>query len=327
MNQVSAKKKILYVITKSNWGGAQRYVFDLATNLPKDRFDVAVAFGEPGRLSQKLNETGIKTHVIGAMQRDVAMRADVGSFFELYRLFKKERPDIVHLNSSKAGIIGALAARIALVPTVIFTVHGWPFRERRTMFVRGLFWLASYATALLSTMVICVSDYDLRQARYMPGVRAARIYNGVAPLTLGSGEMVRKHFPTGAKITGTIGELNKNKNQIALIEQAKNNPGMYIAIVGEGELHSYLLSKINEYGLQDRVKLLGFIIQNEALAGFDEFALPSIKEGLPYVLIDAKMAGLPIVANRVGGVSEILDAKDTSEFTLERMVKETSALY
>ena len=122
-------------------------------------------------------------------------------------------------------------------------------------------------------------------------------------------------------------ELTKNKNQIALIEEAKNNPDMYVAIVGDGELHDYLQSKINEYGLKERVKLLGFIMQNNALPGFDEFALPSIKEGLPYVLIDAKMAGLPIVANRVGGVGEILDAKDMSDFSLEQMVQKTVGLY
>ena len=157
--------------------------------------------------------------------------------------------------------------------------------------------------------------------------KAVRIYNGVEPLNLGSGEKIRSAFPAGVKITGTIGELNKNKNQIALIEKAKKNSDMYVAIVGAGELKDFLQSKIDEYKLGERVKLLGFILQNEALPGFDTFALPSIKEGLPYVLIDAKMAGLPIVANRTGGVGEILDAKDMSEFKIEKMVEKTIALY
>ena len=321
------KKKILFVITKSNWGGAQRYVYDLATSLPKEQFDVAVAFGAPGRLSEELQKAVVRTHVINSLKRDVALSSDFSAFFELYRLFKRERPDVVHLNSSKAGGVGALAARLSGVPTIIFTAHGWPFWEQRNFIARALIWCASYVTAVLSTKVICISDYDLRQVRSMPGVRAVRVYNGVAPLTLGTGATIRKHFPAGVKITGTIGELTKNKNQIALIEEAKNNPDMYVAIVGDGELHDYLQSKINEYGLKERVKLLGFIMQNNALPGFDEFALPSIKEGLPYVLIDAKMAGLPIVANRVGGVGEILDAKDMSDFSLEQMVQKTVGLY
>jgi glycosyltransferase involved in cell wall biosynthesis len=112
-----------------------------------------------------------------------------------------------------------------------------------------------------------------------------------------------------------------------LIEEAKNKPEMYIAIVGEGEDRTMLEEKIKKYNLGERVKLFGFIPATEALKGFDTFALPSIKEGLPYVLLEAKAAGLPIVANRVGGVGEILDAKDMQEFSLERMVEKTAAIY
>jgi len=158
--------------------------------------------------------------------------------------------------------------------------------------------------------------------------KAVRIYNGIDLHTqFGSGDIIRRAFPADVKITGTIGELNKNKNQQALIEEAKNNPSMHVAIVGEGEDRAMLERKIKEYRLDNRVKLFGFIPASEALKGFDTFALPSIKEGLPYVLLDAKLAGLPIVANRVGGVGEILDAKDLQEFSLEQMVKRTSELY
>ena len=73
--------------------------------------------------------------------------------------------------------------------------------------------------------------------------------------------------------------------------------------------------------------LFGFREARDVLKGFDVFALPSLKEGLPYVLLEAKAAGLPIIANRVGGVGEILDAKDMTDFSLERMVEKTTALY
>jgi glycosyltransferase involved in cell wall biosynthesis len=88
-----------------------------------------------------------------------------------------------------------------------------------------------------------------------------------------------------------------------------------------------LEDKIKKYNLGNRVKLFGFMTANESLKGFDVFALPSIKEGLPYVLLEAKAAGLPIEANRVGGVGEILDAKDMREFSLKQMVKKTTSLY
>lgn len=320
------KKKVTYVITKSNWGGAQRYVFDLATHLPKDEFDVSVVLGGDGALAQKLREAGTTIYRSLSMQRDVSVFADIKSFFELYRLFKRERPDVVHLNSSKAGGVGALAARMAGVKKIIFTVHGWPFGEKRHFLARVALRLASHLTGILSHTVICVSDYDLSQVRFMPGIRALRIYNGIAPMQFGSGEIIRNAFPAGAKITGTIGELTKNKNQIALIEEAKNNPTMYVAIVGEGEDRAILEAKIRKYGLVSQVKLFGFLPASEVLKGFDTFALPSLKEGLPYVLLEAKQAGLSIIANRVGGVPEILD-KDVSEFSLQKMVAETMALY
>ncbi len=335
-SQVSSKTKVLFVITKSNWGGAQRYVYDLATNLPKETFDAVVDFGLPaqagqkGKLAEELHKAGVETREIKSLQRDVSFISDMKSFFELWRLFKKEKPDVVHLNSSKVGGLGSLAARFARVPKIIFTAHGWPFREQRTILIVGVLWFMSWFTALLSSKVICVSDYDLRQAKKMPfvGKKAVRIYNGIDQhLVFGSGEQIRNAFPPGAYITGTIGELNKNKNQQALIEQAKNDPKMFVAIIGEGEERAALEAKIKKYHLEDRVKLFGFMPAQEVLRGFDCFALPSLKEGLPYVLLEAKAAGLPIVANRVGGVGEILDATDMNEFILEAMISKTAALY
>ena len=324
------KKKILFVITKSNWGGAQRYVFDLATNLPREKYEICVALGGNGLLMQRLQERGDFIYQVTSLGRDISFGKDVRSFFELYWLFKKEKPDVVHLNSSKAAGIGALAARIAGVQRIIFTAHGWPFWEQRNPLSRGLIYFFSWLTALLSHKIIVVSDYDLRVARAMPFVahKTVRIYNGIdLHIQFGSGEIIRSAFPANVKITGTVGELIKNKNQRALIAEAKDNPSMYVAIVGEGEDRPVLERKIKEYGLENRVKLFGFVPSPEVLRGFDTFALPSIKEGLPYVLIEAKVAGLPIVANRIGGVSEILEAKDLSEFSLETMVSKTVALY
>lgn len=323
------QRKVLFVITKANWGGAQRYVFDLATSLPKEQFEVAVAYGTPGTLAEKLREAGIKTCALSDMQRDISFGAEFRSFFALRTLFIKERPDVVHLNSSKAGGLGAFAARLAGVKKIVFTAHGWPFLEKRSLPARVIIWLASYATALLSHAVIVVSDYDLRQAKRMPlvGHKTVRIYNGIAPISFGTGEKIRQAFPPGAHITGTIGELTRNKNQQALIEQAKKTPSMYVAIIGEGEDRSMLESKIKEYGLETRVKLFGFIPAAEALKGFDTFALPSLKEGLPYVLLEAKAALLPIVASHVGGIPEILDAQNPQSFTLAEMLKKTQEVY
>lgn len=324
------KKKILFVITKSNWGGAQRYVYDLATNMPGDAFDVSVAFGQPGVLAERLFGAGINTYQIRSLQRDISAVADAKSFLELLKLFRAIRPDVVHLNSSKAAGLGALAARLAGVPRIIFTAHGWPFTEKRNVAWKTFALLGSWITALLTNVNIVVSKNDLELGKKLPfcARKMVLIYNGIdLKPTLGSGDLIRSAFPSAAHITGTIGELTGNKNQISLIEQAKNSPDMFVAIVGEGENRSLLEKTITKYGLKNRVKLFGFLPASEVLKGFDVFALPSLKEGLPYVLLEARVAGLPIIANRVGGVAEILDAKDMNEFSLERMLEKTSALY
>lgn len=324
------RKKVLYLITKATWGGAQKYVFDLATHLPSERSEAVVVFGQTGALAEKLTQAGIRTLTLPSLGRDVALVSDTKSFFGLLRCIRAEKPNVVHLNSSKAAALGALAARLSSVPRIVFTVHGWPFREQRSAFSKALIWLISWVTALLSHTIICVSEYDLAQAKRMPLIskKAIRIYNGIyLDETFGSGDVIRSSFPAGVHIIGSIGELNKNKNHLSLIERAHNDTSLYVAIVGDGELRSMLEQKIREYGLSDRVKLFGFLPARDVLKGFDTFALPSLKEGLPYVLLEAKLAGLPIEANRVGGVGEILDAIDMSEFSLERMVQQTLAQY
>lgn len=328
--ETPAARKILFVITKSNWGGAQRYVFDLATHLDRAQFEIAVALGGTGELRSKLVAAGIQIIPLRNIQRDLSAAADIGGFFALYQTMRAYKPDVVHLNSSKAGGLGALAARMLGVPRILFTAHGWPFTEKRNWFWRLFALLGSWATALLSHTVIVVSKNDLRIGRRMPlcSAKIHLIYNGIEmPMQLGSGEKIRSAFPAGARITGTVGELTGNKNQIALIEQAEHDPAMFVAIVGEGEDRSKLEAKIKEYGLETRVKLFGFMPANEVLRGFDVFTLPSLKEGLPYVLLEARVANLPIVASRVGGVGEILDAKNMSDFSLEQMLQKTTALY
>ena len=325
-----SRRRVLFIITKSNWGGAQRYVYDLATALPKHEFEVQVAFGQPGRLADALARAGIETYSIAALQRDVSLVADFRSFLELWRLLRTMRPDIVHLNSSKAAGLGALAARITRVPRVVFTVHGWPFAERRNLVWRMFAFLASWTTAILSHSVIVVSKNDLRIGTHMPFCRRKihLIYNGIATdIPFASGEVIRNAFPPSVRITGTIGELTRNKNQIALVNQAKNDPTLFVAIVGEGEERTRLEAMIANYHLEDRVKLFGFMPSTDVLRGFDIFSLPSLKEGLPYVLLEARTAGIPIVANRVGGVADILDAPDMETFSLKKMVDDTTAEY
>lgn len=321
--------KILYGITKSNFGGAQRYVFDLATEAKKIGHDVSVLCGEGGILVEKLQARGIRVIEIKKLRRDISIIDDLRSLYLIFCTLSREKPDIFHTNSSKMGGIGNFAARCAGIKRIIFTVHGWPFWENRNVVSKTLIWLFSWLTALFAYKVIVISNYDLQVAKKMPfvGHKVIRIYNGIDLKTsFGDGKIIRDAFPLGSKIVGTIGELNDNKNQIALVEEVREDPEMFVAIVGEGEKRDFLNRKIKEYQLEDRVKLFGFLPREEILKGFDVFALPSLKEGLPYVLLEAKLAGVPIRANYVGGVREILEG-DIHDFSIEKMISETFKIY
>ncbi len=216
------------------------------------------------------------------------------------------------------------------VRRIVFTVHGWPFEEERNLLWRVFAFLGSWATALLSHVVIVISEKDLRIGKRLPfcSRKMRLVHNGIDfAISFASGERIRSQFPKGVHITGTVGELTRNKNQRVLVDQALADPTLYIAIVGEGEERTRLEQKITEYRLSQRVKLFGFIPAQEAMRGFDTFIFPSLKEGLPYVLLEAKAAGLPIIANRVGGVPDVLDAQDMQEFSLDHMVQKTTTIY
>ncbi|HEY4527247.1 MAG TPA: glycosyltransferase [Candidatus Paceibacterota bacterium] len=316
MNQEVEKgrKKVLFLITKATWGGAQRYVYDLATHLPaqagllNDEFAVSVAYGTSGRLKEMLEGKNIATHPLSALGRDVAIWSDIKSFVQLTQLFRKERPDIVHLNSSKAAALGALAGQLCGVRRIIFTVHGWPFKEDRNQIARMLIHFISWFTAFLShvTIVVSKSDEEIGRKMWLVGKKVHYIPLGIESLHF----LSRDEASTALSISATsprivtIGELTKNKGHRyaidAIAELKKRGVHIDYFLMGDGELRAELQQQARDHGVDDRVHFLGFVENaSQYLKAFDGFLLPSIKEGTPYVLLEAEIAGLPIVATNV----------------------------
>jgi glycosyltransferase involved in cell wall biosynthesis len=331
MNQETAqqRKKVLFVITKSNFGGAQRYVYDLATNLPKDHFEVAVAFGgtgtigsAPGSLASMLADAGVRTITVPELARDINIKLETQAFFALIRLFKREQPDVVHLNSSKVGGLGALAARFARVPHIIYTAHGWYFWEPRIAPVRALTYLLSYITVLLSHHTICISDFDTHAMARLPFARRKIriIHNGFSPVDLFARGEARKKLFSSEEVAAhlddtwviTNAEMHPNKNLFVALDtiaafNTSHKSRIFYCIMGDGEQRRAIEKYIVDKNLADQVRLLGFVPNGRAyMRAFDIFFLPSKKEGVPYVLLEAGSAGLPIVASNVGGIPEVV---------------------
>lgn len=316
------KKKIIYVITKSVWGGAQRYVFDLATHLLKEQYDIAVACGGRGALVQKLKEKNIRIISIPHLKRDINVRKEVLSLFSLWRIFQKERPDIIHFNSSKAGGLGSVVAFASkftannLKLKIIFTVHGWAFSEDRPYWQKKIIIFLSWFGALFQNKIICVSQYDYSAAlqyRIAPKRKLAMIHNGITideKYFLPRNEARQKlNIPEKIFVAGTIAELADNKGLAYLLEAAiKIQEPVLCYIIGEGENRKQMEEYIAKHNAGKKIILVGFISDaSRYLKAFDVFVLPSIKEGLPYALLEAASAGLPLIGTRVGGIPEIIE--------------------
>ncbi len=313
--------KILYLITKSNWGGAQRHVFDLAVYSHKMGHKVVVALGGEGMLNDRLKAAGIETRTLGRLKRDVHAGDDLNSFFDIFKMIRKERPDVLHLHSTKAGGLGALVGRILRVKKIVFTAHGWAFNEDRSFWERSGIALISWLTMLFCTDIITISEKEKKQAQQFPFVaqKVHMIHLGIhSPVFMSKSSVeifLKSKIPDGiAKkiIIGTIAELHPNKGLTYAIEaMAKlvvKFPSTIFLIIGEGDQRKSLEELIKEKSLQKNIILAGYVENAvQYIKGFSIFLLPSIKEGLPYCLLEAGYASLPVVATTVGGIPEIID--------------------
>ena len=314
---------MLYLITKSNWGGAQKYVYDLATNIDKKYFVPVVALGGDGLLAEKLRGADIPVINLPSLERDINPFRDFSAFRDLLRVMKEEHPDAVHLNSSKIGILGSIAARIAGVPHIIFTAHGWAFNEDRPIIARLFIKLAAFMTIALSDLTIAVSNAVAKKAPAW-GMRKKII---IMHLPISKGKTLlekrsaREHFlaknsglrEDSRAWVGIVAELHKNKGISYAIEAMHDSDiqkKAVLIIVGSGQEHVALENQIRASDLEGSVILSGF--EPDAaryMPAFDMFLLPSITEAFGYVLLEAGFAVLPVVASKVGGIPEVIESE------------------
>lgn len=320
------KRKILFLITKSNWGGAQRYVYNLATTLSKNEFEVKVVSGNSGLLTDKLGMDHIPVIYINGLKRDVSLIEELLSFFTMLKMLRKEKPNVVHLNSSKAGGLGALAARLVGVEKIIFTAHGWAFEEDRNRLARFVIKFFSWLTVLLSHFTITLNERDLQSFKYWPywpfvKRKIVKIPNGMkeqipSPIDARKiRENLERDFgiPGTGILIGTVAELHKNKGLRYLIDAMEDVPEtVSLCLVGSGEEKENLEAQVKKLGLEKKVFFTGFLKEaSRFMKAFDIFVLPSIKEGSPFVILEAGTNEVPIIATSVGGIPDIITHQKT----------------
>lgn len=299
------RPRILLLVTLAEVGGAQSYVMLLVPGLVAE-FDVVVAAWGPGPLAAAVESAGARFVPLRHVRRPVSPLHDALGLLELVRLCRRERPDVVHANSSKAGVLGRIAARIAGIPARVFTVHGWAFAQYEGAASAAYLWLDRLVRPL-TTRFVCVSERTRTlgiEARTCAAGRTVVIPNAVdvarAPRAALTGRPPR---------VVTVGRLKEPKDFVGLVH-ALGRSGMPFraVVIGDGPDRPLVEEAIRNARVQDRVELLGEREDVPAqLAASDVFVLSSRSEGMPISVLEAMAAGLPIVASAVGGIPELVE--------------------
>lgn len=352
-------KKILYLVTQSELGGAQRYILDLAKNL-KHQYEISVAFGEPafwnlnnnerrgeqgekGDIAPELKRAGIKYFVLPHLKRAISPLSDLLAFFEIKKLIKKIRPDIIHLNSSKISILGSLACHLHNLTAksyklkTIYTAHGWVFKEPLPAWKKAFYFWAEKWTAKFKDKIICINKLDYQIAKNELKIKEGKlsvIYHGLDIKSynfLSKEEAKRKIFslipnaelpPADTFLVGTIANLYPTKGLAYLIKALHiliidYRLPITALIIGEGPERKRLEKLIRKFHpidynykdgtVKNKIILTGRVpVAAELLPALDVYVSTSLKEGFPYSILEAMAAELPITATSVGGIPDMI---------------------
>jgi len=324
-NSTTSPIPVLHIITRLIIGGAQENTMLTAALLDPDRYAVDVISGpqtgSEGSLQEEVRARGIPLTIEPALVREIRPAKDLLAVVRLARFIRRSRYAIVHTHSSKAGVLGRWAAWLAGTPIIVHTVHGWGHHERQHPLARRFYILLEQVTQRITDKLIVVSPRNIEKgladgiatpAKYVTirsGIELDRFRRPARPR-----EAVRAELgiPLDAPVVGTVTRLSPQKAPLdfvtAAAQGAASRPGAHFVVVGDGPLRAEVESRVAAAGLAGRFHLTGLRRDvPDLLHSFDVFALTSLWEGLPRVLIQAMAAGLPVVATAVDGSAEAVE--------------------
>ena len=321
---------VCHLITRLELGGAQQNTLYTVAHLAEPFRPVLLA-GPGGILDDEARRSGIPIRFVPSLVRPIRPWKDARALLEITRVLREIRPRLVHTHSSKAGILGRLAARRAGVPLVVHTIHGWGFHERQPAALRRLLVVAERYAARGTDRFIAVSRAALDQGERLgivPPGRGLVIRSGIdisafagagAARAGGGGRDLRREIglPESAPIAGMVACLKPQKAPIDFVEVAarvsRRIPQAHFVLVGDGDLREEVIERAAALGLSDRIHLLGWRRDvPRVMAALDVLVLTSRWEGLPRVVPEAIACGVPVVATLVDGTAEILRDGDNA---------------
>lgn len=321
-NATALPMKVVHIITQLELGGAQQNTLYTVTHLDPTQFETSLIAG-PGGLLQAEACAMLKERLVSvpSLIRTLNPWQDLLALIQLWRLLRRIQPVIVHTHAPKAGILGRWAAWLARVPLIVHTFHHgfgperFPSGWRGSCFISIERWTAKIAVAL-----IVVSKESQRAAQALgigqPAqyvlIRSGIVRTAFRPVT--SLQVPLKSqlgVPQDVPIVTMVASLKDPKNPVDFVEVAalvhREMPNVHWLLVGDGELRHPVEERVDQRGLGDRIRLLGWRRDVAALLGItDLFVLTSLSEGLPRAMLEAMAAGIPIVANAIDGIKDII---------------------
>lgn len=328
-----AVRKVVHIITRLDQGGSARNTMLTVLGHDRTRFEPVVVTGPAGTWNAQggltatmdnfrlLEKEAIRYHMVPSLVRHINPKADLAALWKLLVLLRQEQPHIVHTHTSKAGVLGRLAARIRGVPLIVHTPHGHVFYGHFGSISSWVFLQIERALAWITDELIALTTAE-KTEHLERGIgyvdRFAVIPSGIDidrfKQARTAGKVMPEWFdcPTDATVIGSIGWLTNIKGHRFLVDAVaqlkQEHPHLHLVILGSGDQREALLRQASKAGISHAVHLVGRREDVElALAGMDCFVLPSLNEGMGRALIEAMAAGLPVIASRVGGIPALIE--------------------
>jgi glycosyltransferase involved in cell wall biosynthesis len=318
--------RVLHVITRMIIGGAQEYALLSVEGLDRlDRYQVTLVSGvDEGREGELLSRARETTRliVVPELAREISPLADLKAFVSLYRIIRRGRYHIVHTHSSKAGVLGRLAAKLAGTPVIVHTLHSLVFHDYQPWLVNRIWWSVKKLLAPMTDHFISVAD-AISEKAIAAGIarreKFSTIYSGmeldwyldarVEPDRV-RGEL---GIPREAPVVGKIARLFPLKGHQELLRAAPaivdRHPDVRFLLVGDGILTEEIESGAAQLGIRDNFVFAGLIPREripEMIAVMDVLVHTSLREGLARVLPQALAMQVPCVSLDLDGAPEVV---------------------